>query len=253
MHGPIPLLIHGESCNMKLVKVLLLLLGIAMVIAPIGAVVFINRNDLSQLVITPQIKNLTSGSNGIFSNNNNNNGNNGNNNNNNGNNNNNNNNNVNGNGSGNNNNNGNNNNGNNNNNNNNANSNSNSGLGGIVTPTFVGAQIDNISRTFSVTVNYTNSLGYDLTLNSFNADVVLTQNNYPLGTVSLPNAVTLPAGQATLVTVSGSWTQDAQNYISTNYPGATSIDVSLVNAVVNVNGITVQTSQSIDVGSVPLT
>jgi hypothetical protein len=125
--------------------------------------------------------------------------------------------------------------------------------GPFVTPTLVSANIDNVSRTFTITVNYTNTLAYDLTLNNFTADVQLSQDNYPLGSISLTNPVTLPAGQASLITVSGFWTQDAENHISTNYPGATSVDVNLVNITVNVNGIVIQQSQPISVGSIPLT
>ena len=125
--------------------------------------------------------------------------------------------------------------------------------GPFATPTLVNANIDNVSRTFTLTVNYTNNLAYDLTLNNFTADVQLSQDNYPLGSVSLTNPVNLPAGQASLITVSGFWTQDAENHISTSFPGASSVDVNLVDTTVNVNGIIIQQSQPISVGNIPLT
>jgi hypothetical protein len=106
--------------------------------------------------------------------------------------------------------------------------------------------------TFTVIANVTNSLNYDLTINSFTATVTDSQDNYQLGTINLSAPVTIPAGQTSQVTVSGSWTQAAENYVSSTYPGATSIDVNLVNAAVNVNGITVQSTQPINVGSVPI-
>ena len=108
------------------------------------------------------------------------------------------------------------------------------------------------AKTFVVTVNVTNSFNYDLTLNSFTANVVDTQDQYQLGTISLATPVNMPAGQTCQVTVSGSWTQDAENHVLNNYPGATSIDVSLTNVAVNVNGITIQSSQPIEVGNVPI-
>lgn len=132
-------------------------------------------------------------------------------------------------------------------------SNDNSPLAGISTPVFVGAQIDNASRTFTVTVNYTNTFNYDLTLNNFTANAVIADNNnYPLGSISLASPVTIPAGQTCEVTVSGFWTLDAQNYIAANYPGANSVNVDLVNATANVNGLTIQDNQPISVGSVPI-
>ena len=139
-----------------------------------------------------------------------------------------------------------------NNNNNNDNGNNNSGGGGLINPVFVGAQINSEARTFTVTVNVTNSFSYDLTLNSINATVESSQDNYQLGTISLTTPVTILAGQTSAVTVSGAWTQDAENYVLNNYGGATSIDVNLVNTTVDVNGIVIQETQPINVGNIPL-
>jgi hypothetical protein len=139
-----------------------------------------------------------------------------------------------------------------NNNNNNDNGNNNSGGGGLINPVFVGAQINSEARTFTVTVNVTNSFSYDLTLNSINATVESSQDNYQLGTISLTTPVTILTNQTSAVTVSGAWTQDAENYVLNNYGGATSIDVNLVNTTVDVNGIVIQETQPINVGNIPL-
>lgn len=143
-------------------------------------------------------------------------------------------------------------NGNNNNNDNGNNGNNNSGGGGLINPVFVGAQINSEARTFTVTVNVTNSFSYDLTLNSINATVESSQDNYQLGTISLTTPVTILAGQTSAVTVSGAWTQDAENYVLNNYGGATSIDVNLVNTTVDVNGIVIQETQPINIGNILL-
>jgi len=139
-----------------------------------------------------------------------------------------------------------------NNNNNNDNGNNNSGGGGLINPVFVGAQINSEARTFTVTVNVTNSFSYDLTLNSINATVESSQDNYQLGTISLTTPVTILAGQTSAVTVSGAWTQDAENYVLNTYGGATSIDVNLVNTTVDVNGIVIQETQPINIGNILL-
>jgi hypothetical protein len=185
------------------------------------------RDNLVQLVVPPQINNLINGNNNIMNDNGNNNNNimndNGNNNNNNG------------------------------NNGNNGNDNSGGGGFGLINPVFVSAQINNEARTFTVTVNVTNSFNYDLTLNSINTTVESSQDNYQLGTISLTSPVTIIAGQTSEVTVAGVWTQDAENYVLNNYGSATSINVNLVNTTVDVNGIIIQTAQPINVGNIPLT
>ena len=65
---------------MQVIKIILVLITVGCIVGPIGTVVIMYRNNLSQMVITPQIQQLTNSGN----NNSNNNGNNNNNNNNNG-------------------------------------------------------------------------------------------------------------------------------------------------------------------------
>jgi hypothetical protein len=128
-----------------------------------------------------------------------------------------------------------------------------SGPGGFLTPVFVGAQIDNVSRTFTVTVNFTNTFNLNLTLNGLSAGVVCSQHNYPLGNISINGVIEVLSGETTQITVSGAWNQDAENHFTTEHAGATAIDVNLVNLTIDVNGITVQQTEPISVGSVPLT
>ena len=100
---------------------------------PVGAVVIIYRDDLTQLVITPQIRDIMNGnstiipSHGQLDN---------------------------------------------------GNSNGNSELGGLMNPIFVSAQIDEAAHTFTGIFNVTNTLNYDLTLNSFSANVEITQATF---------------------------------------------------------------------------
>jgi hypothetical protein len=122
---------------------------------------------------------------------------------------------------------------------------------GIVMPTFVSATFDTPTKTFTVIVNVTDFLNYDLTLNTINATVENSQDGNQLASIQLSTPMTIPAGQSALVTVSGSWTQAAEDYYS-SHPDATSINVRLTNVAIDVNGITVQTSQPIDIGTIPL-
>jgi hypothetical protein len=190
-------------------SVVLVLISIGTILGPVGAVVIIYHDDLTQLIITPEIRDIIDGKSSLVPNfNQPNNG-------------------I-------------------------SNNNGNSDLGGLMNPVFVSAQVDEATNTFSITFNITNSLSYDLTLNSFSANVEITENYHPAGIVSLSNPVTVIAGQTSQFTVSGSWTQDAQNYIVTNYPGTTSFEMYLTNASINVNGITIQSPGPIDLGIIPL-
>lgn len=125
-----------EMGSMQALSVVLVLISIGTIVGPMAGAVIIYRDNLSQLVVPPQINNLVNGNN----NNSNNNDNNGN---------------V---GSG------------------------NFGVGasggGFPTPTFVSEQINIEAKTFTVTVNVTNTFNYDLTINTLNATVESNQDHY---------------------------------------------------------------------------
>jgi hypothetical protein len=122
---------------------------------------------------------------------------------------------------------------------------------GFVMPTFVSATVDAAAKTFTVTVNVTDFLNYDLTLKTINATVVNSDDGNQLASIQLANPQIISAGKSALVTVSGEWTQAAEDYY-TSHPDAESINVKLTDVAIDVNGITVQTSQPIDIGTIPL-
>ena len=147
---------------MQAVGIILLLISIGTIAGPMGAVVIMYRDNLAGLVITPQIRDIMNGNSALIPS-------------------------------------GKNANDNINNNNLNTNDNGSSVAGGLITPVFVGAQVDSSSRTFTVTVNVTNNFGYDFTVNGLNATVESSQDHYLLGTVSLANPITIPAGETRIV------------------------------------------------------
>ena len=186
---------------MQLVGVILLLITIGTTVGPIGAVVVMNSDDLTQIVIPPEIKDIFSGDSTLLA----------------------------------------------------------PILAGkgdfnieLIMPKFVSSTFDRTTQTFSVTVNVTNILNYDLTLNALDATVVSTQDDAELATVHLSDPVTIPAGKWSMVTVSGTWTQAAEDYYNSN-PNASSINVTLSTAAIDVNGILVQISEPIEIGDIPLT
>jgi hypothetical protein len=119
-------------------------------------------------------------------------------------------------------------------------------------PVFVGAEVDNVGRTFTVTINFTNTLGFDLTLNTLSAGIVCPKHNFQVGNVSINSPVTLVSGETTQITVSGLWTQDAENHFTTQHAGQTSINIDLVNLTLDVNGITVHQTEPVNISGVPL-
>ena len=227
-------------------KIILVLITIGCIVGPVGAVVIMYRNDLTQMIITPQIQQLTHSG----DNNSNNDGNNNNNNNNYGNNN-----NmipdvtnpnniiVNNNGmdgNGNNQNNTNSNNDNTNDSNNSSSSNNNNNPNGA-SLTFLNGQINTAQKTITLTFIITNNLNQDTTINKMSGIVEVTNDQYQLGTVSLQHApTTISSGQTITVTVSGALTQDGQNHLTQNYKGVTSLDVTVPNGSLTEDGVTNQ-------------
>jgi hypothetical protein len=191
---------------MQTIGIILLLISIGTVVGPVGATVIVYRDDLSQLVITPQIRDIMNGNSNIFPHG------------------------------------------------NNGNQNSNggdSGFGGLMSPTFVSAQSDPSTHTFTGIFTVTNNFTYPLTLNSFNANAQITQQQIPAGSVSLANPVTVQPGQTTQLTISGQWSQQAQDYMVANSPSMTSVEIYVSDVAININGITVQSTGTIDVGNIP--
>ena len=123
-------------------------------------------------------------------------------------------------------------------------------LNSFVTPTFVDAHIDESSHTFTVRVNVTNPLNYDLTLNGFSTDVQSIQGQ-TLASVNIAQPITMVSGQSTIVEVQGTWTQAGDSFITDHWYDS-SITIALANIVVDVNGVTVERSEPLTV-SLPVT
>jgi hypothetical protein len=122
-------------------------------------------------------------------------------------------------------------------------------LNNLVTPTFVDAQVDESSKTFTVRVNVTNPLNYDLTLNELSTDVQSIQGQTL--SVDVAHPYTMPSGQSTIIQVQGSWTGAGEGFITDHWSDQ-SITISLANIVVDVNGVKVERSEPLTV-SLPVT
>ncbi len=126
------------------------------------------------------------------------------------------------------------------------------GEGSLGPPQYVSMQSDNVSRSYTMTFNFTNPLNFDLTLNSMSANVEDAQDGFPLGPVSLSSPVHLPAGETSLITVNGTWTEEAANHLATVHAGAKTFDVDLVGLHVDMGGVNLQLSDRMTIPNVPI-
>ena len=200
---------------MQAVSVILFLISVGTLLVPVGAVVVTNSNDLSQLVIPPEVKDQFLGSNGPL-------------------------------GGG-----GDYGNGGNGDNGDNGGNGTNATLDlGLLNVQLEQYTIDQTTNTFSITLSITNNMGYDLTLNSLSATAVNYQTNAALASISLCNPATLAKDSTTTVTVGGIWTAAGEALVTS---GATTVDLSLTNVSIDVNGVHAQPTEPEHIGVISLT
>jgi hypothetical protein len=144
----------------------------------------------------------------------------------------------------NNNNNGNNNSNNNNNNNNSSNSNNNNSNG--VNVDNAASQINTATGKITLAFNMTNSNSQSETISKMSGTVIDNKDQTTLGTVNLQSSVTIPAGQSSLVTASGTLTPQGKSDLS----GITSVDIELADGTMTANGVSQSQSQPQDMGNI---
>jgi hypothetical protein len=202
--------------KMQAVSIILFLISVGTILGPVGAVVVTNSNDLTQLVIPPEVKDQFMGDNGPLG------------------------------GGG---------------EYNNGGNGGNGGDGGsgtaatldlgLLNVQLMQYTIDQATSTFSITLSVTNNIGYDLTLKSLSATAVNYQTNTALASISLANPATITKDSTTTtVTVAGTWTPAGEALVTS---GATTVDLSLSNISIDVNGIHAQPNEPQHIGVISLT
>jgi hypothetical protein len=117
---------------------------------------------------------------------------------------------------------------------------------------FVAADFNNVTRTVTLTVDFSNPLDYTLRLKSLTADVQCAAHDFILGQFNLVYPIDLPGEQTTQVTLSCFWTENAENHYRIQHSGETTIDIELMYFTANVNDITMQLTEPISVPDVPI-
>jgi hypothetical protein len=116
---------------------------------------------------------------------------------------------------------------------------------GLEPPTMVGEpQYDEASRTFAVTFEYKNSLPFNLTVKSLTGNIECDEHRFPLGNASLSEPVSIDTGETGMMTVLGTWTEEANSHFQDEHADEEFVDVVLVDFAVEISGIQLQLDQS---------
>ena len=118
--------------------------------------------------------------------------------------------------------------------------------------TFVDSKYDPETRTVTLTFEVVNPLDYDLTVNSMSAEARCDVHDFPMGQLTIADAVTMPAGETARMDVTGTWTEEAVNHIETVHAGTHTISIKVVGITISVNGVTVQTAEVLKIPNFPV-
>ena len=118
-------------------------------------------------------------------------------------------------------------------------------------PQLIDSEYDEASRTVTATFSFTNPLEIDLRVKSLSADVQCGEHGFMLGSASLKEAVQLAPDQTTIITVVFIWTEAAETHFKTEHAGAITINIDLVNIVIDVSGISIETPENVNL-NVPI-
>jgi hypothetical protein len=119
-------------------------------------------------------------------------------------------------------------------------------------PQFVSASADTTARSVSILLSFTNPFGFTLHLNSVDADIVCVEHNFELGHASLQQPISLTAEQTSEMTIVCQWTLEAENHFLSDHPGESGIDVNVVNLAINVNGISIKSTEPYFIPNLPI-
>jgi uncharacterized protein YneF (UPF0154 family) len=118
-------------------------------------------------------------------------------------------------------------------------------------------QYDPVTRTFTASFQMKNPMQVDMTLNSISGTVECDEHHFPIGPIQLKNPVTLKPGETGTVAITGRWTEKAIAHLGAEHPGQQAIQSSLVDAVISYSALgmtgTYQSSEPISLGEIPLT
>ena len=118
-------------------------------------------------------------------------------------------------------------------------------------PQLIDSEYNQADRTVIATFSFTNPFDFELRVNSLSADVQCSEHSFMLGSAGLKEAVQLNPDQTTIITVVFTWTEAAESHFKTEHAEANNIGLELVNIVIDVSGITIETPEHVNL-NVPI-
>jgi hypothetical protein len=116
---------------------------------------------------------------------------------------------------------------------------------------------DPITRTFTANFTMKNPSDFDMSINAINGTVECDEHHFPIGPVHLQEPVTLKANGTGIITITGEWSEAGVAHLETAHQGQQYVRCSLVDAVFSttIKGLTATfpSPDAISLGEVPLT
>ncbi len=112
-------------------------------------------------------------------------------------------------------------------------------------PKMVGEPVyDEATGEFSVSFEYTNSFPMDITVNELSGNIECAEHNFPLGVAALSEPVSIDKGETGLLTLVGSWTDDAMDHFENAHGDEETVAVVLADFDVDISGIQLELDPS---------
>ena len=111
-------------------------------------------------------------------------------------------------------------------------------------PKYVSSTYDLATRTATIVFTFKNPLNFDISLSEASGDVMCHEHGVMLGHGGISEPVQLNAGESTTISVIFNWTQEGEEHLENDHEGQTSINVDLVNLILDISGISIETPES---------
>ncbi len=99
------------------------------------------------------------------------------------------------------------------------------------------------TKTATFTFTFTNPLTTEMNINTLEAGVKCHDHDLLLGTVSIPESITLTPGETAQIQALGQLSDEAINHFLTQHASTNNVNIDFVNLNVNVAGIQVQVDE----------
>ena len=124
------------------------------------------------------------------------------------------------------------------------------GSGGPDVPEFepVGqTQYDEKSRTVRMSFQFENTFPFDIIINSISGNVECAAHDFHLGTINLSDPVSIDKGETKMITVLGTWTEEAISHFSAEHADEEMVTANLSGVTIDVKGLQFTMDQSVEI------